>query len=109
MKTKLCCATGLFASLILSVCFVSPVVADEVKIFNGKDFSNWHGRETTDPAKYASIGEEQKAKWAQEIKDHWRIEDGVIVSDGKGAYLSTNQEFGDFDFSFDYLIVAGCD
>ena len=83
--------------------------ADDVQLFNGRDFSNWHGRSTTDPAKWASVPEAAKAKWDQEIKDHWSVEGDVIVNDGKGAYLTTNQEFGDFDFSFDYKIVPGSD
>ena len=83
--------------------------ADDVQLFNGRDFSNWHGRSTTDPAKWASIPDADKAKWDQEIKNHWSIEGDVIVNDGKGAYLTTNQEFGDFDFSFDYKIVPGSD
>jgi len=83
--------------------------ADDVELFNGRDFSNWHGRSTTDPAKWDSIPEAEKAKWNQEIKDHWSIDGGEIVNDGKGAYLTTNREFGDFDFSFDYKIVPGSD
>jgi len=83
--------------------------ADDVELFNGRDFSNWHGRSTTDPAKWDSIPEAEKAKWNQEIKDHWSIDGDVIVNDGKGAYLTTSREFGDFDFSFDYKIVPGSD
>ena len=48
------------ACLALSV-FGGFVSAEEVKLFNGKDFSNWHGRSTTDPKTYASLAEEKKA------------------------------------------------
>lgn len=89
--------------------FVNASLADDVQLFNGKDFSNWHGRSTTDPAKWDSVPAEQKAKWDQEIKDHWKIDGDVIVSDGHGAFLTTNQEFGDFEFSFDYSIVPTSD
>jgi hypothetical protein len=111
MKTKLGLqiAKKCLAAIAMAVSATSYSTAAEVAIFNGKDFSNWHGRSTTDPSKYASLDENQKSKWNQEIKDHWRIEDGVIVNDGKGAYLTTNQEFGDFEFSFDYWIVPGSD
>lgn len=87
----------------------SRTQADDVQLFNGKDFSNWHGRSTTDPAKWDKVPAEQKAKWDQEIKDHWKIDGDVIVSDGHGAFLTTNQEFGDFEFSFDYWIVPTSD
>ena len=89
--------------------FVGYSNAEDVQLFTGKDFSNWHGRSTTDPAKWDKISDAEKAKWNQEIKDHWSIEGEVIVNDGKGAYLTTNQEFGDFEFSFDYKIVPGSD
>ena len=84
-------------------------IAGEVQLFNGTDFSNWHGRETTDPATFESIDAKKKETWNQEIATHWKIEDGVIVNDGKGAYLTTNQEFGDFEFSFEYWIVPTSD
>ena len=89
--------------------FVGHAMADDVQLFNGKDFSNWHGRATTDPAKWDKVPEAEKAKLNQEVKDHWSIDGDVIVSDGIGAYLTTNQEFGDFEFSFDYKIVPTSD
>jgi hypothetical protein len=93
----------------LALAFGSIACAGEVVLFNGKDFSNWHARSTTNPAKYASLPQEQKDKWNEDIAKHWSIENGEIVNDGQGAYLTTNQEFGDFEFSFEYRIVANCD
>lgn len=84
-------------------------LADDVQLFNGKDFSNWHGRDTTDPTKWDTVSEQQKTKWNQDIKDHWKIDGDVIVSDGHGAFLTTNQDFADFEFSFEYWIVPGSD
>jgi hypothetical protein len=107
-RTSSLFAAGLFAAGVLSLS-ASYLQAGEVQIFNGKDFSNWHGRSTTDPTKYASLDQAQKDKWNQEIADHWRVEDGVIVNDGKGAYLTTNEEFEDFEFSFEYWIVPTSD
>ncbi len=78
-------------------------------LFNGKDFKNWHGRPTIDPRKWDSTPDTDKAKWDHEIEEHWRIEDGVIVNDGQGAYLTTNEEFGDFELSLEYQMVPGCD
>jgi hypothetical protein len=83
--------------------------AEQIALFNGKDFSNWHGRSTIDPKVYATKSEEDKAKWNREIQEHWRIENGEIVNDGKGAYLTTNEDYADFEFSFDYKIVKDCD
>jgi hypothetical protein len=78
-------------------------------LFQGKDFTGWHGRPTVDPRKWNEISEEEKAKWNEEIAQHWRIDGDEIVNDGSGAYLTTNDEFGDFELQLDYKIVAGCD
>jgi len=83
--------------------------ADTVMLFNGKDFSGWHGRPTVDPRKWSTTPDADKTKWNQEIADHWKVEGNEIVNDGQGAYLTTNGEYGDFDLSLDYKIVAGCD
>ncbi len=110
MKKSIASAGSCFvfaASLMSS--WIGSTLADDVQLFNGKDFSNWHGRSTTDPAKWDKVSSDQKAKWDQEIKDHWKIEGDVIVSDGHGAFLTTNQEFGDFEFAFDYSIVPTSD
>ncbi len=102
-----------FAAFLSAACLLTGIVnksyAEDVQLFNGKDFSNWHGRSTTDPAKWDNVSDADKAKWNQEVKDHWSIQGDVIVSDGQGAYLTTNQDFGDFEFSFDYWIVPGSD
>ena len=108
-RTILSACSRFLTVACLLVGFVGYSNAEDVQLFNGKDFSNWHGRSTTDPAKWDKISASEKAKWDQEIKDHWSIDGTVIVSDGKGAYLTTNQDFGDFDFSFDYWIVPGSD
>jgi hypothetical protein len=83
--------------------------AEDIQLFNGKDFSNWHGRTTIDPKVYATKSDAEKAKWNDEIKTHWKIEGNEIVNDGKGAYLTTNEDYEDFDFEFEYRIVANCD
>ncbi len=83
--------------------------AEDIQLFNGKDFSNWHGRTTIDPKVYATKSDAEKAKWNDEIKTHWKIEGNEIVNDGKGAYLTTNEDYEDFDFEFEYKIVANCD
>lgn len=98
---------GLLFGWLLSVSAVS--FADTFELFNGKDFSNWYGSTTISADGYASASEDQKAKWNAEIEKHWRIEGNEVVNDGSGAYLTTSQEFGDFDFSFEYKIVKDCD
>lgn len=102
--------TGVCLVACIAQTFVSSGFASEpIHPFNGKDFSGWHGRTTVDPRKWEMTPDADKAKWNQEIKDHWKIEGDEIVNDGQGAYLTTDQEFGDFDLTLDFKIVPGCD
>jgi hypothetical protein len=101
--------TGLgFASIVFSS-MASLSAADAEPLFNGKDFSGWHGRPTVDPRKWEATPEADKTKWNQEIKDHWKVEGSEIVNDGQGAYLTSDREFGDFELTLEYKIVPGCD
>lgn len=75
-------------------------------LFNGKDFTGWHAMPTFDPNKLAAMSEEQRKaqidKWNEDIKKHWKVENGEIVNDGQGAYLTTDKEFGDIELRIDY-------
>ena len=37
------------------------------------------------------------AEGAEDMKKHWRVEDGVIVNDGQGVYLTTDKDYGDIE------------
>src|SRR4051812_35320988 len=64
-----------------------------VALFNGKDLAGWHGMSTFDPRKLAAMpAEEREAslkKWTDDAKAHWKVENGELVNDGFGAYLTT--------------------
>ncbi len=38
------------------------------------------------------------------MQKHWRIENGVIVNDGQGAYLTTDKDYGDIELLVDFKI-----
>jgi hypothetical protein len=75
-------------------------------LFNGKDLSGWHGGDTFDPRKLASMSEEErKAKieaWTADAKKHWKVENGELVNDGNGAYLTADKDYGDIELLVDY-------
>ncbi len=79
-----------------------------VTLFNGKDFANWHGLATMDPRKFAAMDADAKAsaleKGAADLKKHWRVENGVIINDGQGAYLTTDKDYGDVELKVDFKI-----
>ncbi|QEG42379.1 3-keto-disaccharide hydrolase [Roseimaritima ulvae] len=79
------------------------------KLSGGNDLSQWHGMPNLDPRKYEGTSDEQKAKWNQEVAEHWSIDGDVIVNDGHGAYLTTNEDYGDIELRLKYKTVARAD
>jgi hypothetical protein len=84
-----------------------------VALFNGTDLSGWYGLGHFDPRKlWAMSDEERAAKKAADLADasaHWTVENGELVNDGHGVYLTTEREFRDFEFWIDYKTVAKAD
>ena len=82
-------------------------------IFNGRDLIGWHGMPHFDPYKLEKLpAAERDAKRAADTADavkHWSVQNGELVNDGHGAYLTTDQEYGDFEFWIDYKTVAKAD
>ena len=77
-------------------------------LFNGTDFTGWHGLKTMDPRQFDALSADEKAKvlaeGADDMKKHWRVEDGVIVNDGQGVYLTTDKDYGDIELFVDWKI-----
>ena len=82
-------------------------------LFNGKDLTGWRGRPHLDPRTEASWDDAtrktQQAAWDAEVAKHWKVEKGEIVNDGHGAYLTTLEEFEDFELMLEYKTVAKAD
>ena len=106
----------LFVSLVL----LAPSVRAEPKppegfkaLFNGKDLAGWWGIGTEDPAKWMALSPEKlaekKAKSLEDIRKHWSVEGDELVNDGKGLYLSTEKNFGDFELLLEYRTVPRAD
>lgn len=81
-------------------------------LFNGKDLTGWKGL-VADPPKRAKMSAEELAKAQtqadQSMRDHWKVEDGTLVFDGKGQSLCTTKDYGDFEMYVDWKIGAGGD
>lgn len=78
-------------------------------IFNGKDLSGWHGSPHLDPRKYPDAVKEKGEQWQKDMETHWTIQDGALVNDGKGVYLTTDKEYGDIELLLEYKTVARAD
>ncbi|MEW6073829.1 MAG: DUF1080 domain-containing protein [Planctomycetota bacterium] len=82
-------------------------------LFNGTDLAGWWGCGTEDPRVWralppAELAARKEASRA-DIRAHWRVEEGELVNDGEGPYLTTNADFGDFELFLEYRTVAGAD
>ena len=78
-------------------------------LFNGKDLSGWKGL-VANPKVRAKMSPEELAE-AQKVADenmrqHWSVEDGVLIFDGnnEGGPLCTVKDYGDFEMLVDWKI-----
>ena len=91
-------------------------------LFNGKDLSGWYGWGTQDPTDLAKMSEAERAEYKKKsveggLKDakgndkgdhinaHWSVQNGELVNDGKGLYLTTDKDYGDFELMVDYKML----
>jgi len=113
-------APVLVFGLLLLISAVSPLMAAGVEppegfraLFNGEDLAGWHGMPHFDPQKLDALSEEERnqklGQWWKETIAHWHVEDGVLVNDGKGPYLTTDQEYGDIELLIEYRTVPLAD
>ena len=106
------------APLALAACLLLPSAAAGQSVtapagftplFNGRDLTGWYAMEPDGPEAIAALSEEQRAaKKAAETAEafrHWSVEDGQLVNDGKGPYLTTEREFGDIELLIDFRIA----
>ncbi|MFA6546464.1 MAG: DUF1080 domain-containing protein [Limisphaerales bacterium] len=86
-------------------------------LFNGKDLSGWYGWSTADPTGLWKMSPEELAAYKKKsvegglpvgkqgpehINAHWKVENGEIVNDGRGLYLTTDKDYGDFELMLEY-------
>ena len=112
------CRLGIFSFGVLYVLLGGVTAKAEppanfAALFNEKDLSGWQGGSTFDPEKLASMPEADRmaqiAKWTATMKDHWRVENGELINDGKGDYATTTKDYGNFELLIEYKTVAGAD
>ena len=86
-----------------------------VAAFNGKDLTGWKGlldprKKLDNPFNRAKLTPDELAKAQaeadQNMRDHWSVQDGTLVFDGKGRNLCTAKDYGDFEMWVDWKISA---
>lgn len=77
-------------------------------LFDGKDLAGWYGM-NSDPRKIAALSPEERAKKRaadmEDLNKHWSVENGEIVNDGHGVYLTTDKDYGDIELYVDYKML----
>ena len=95
-------------------------------LFNGHDLSGWYGWGTRDPRELRAMKPEDQAAYKKQsvqggqkdkqgkpaedhINAHWKVENGELVNDGKGLFLTTDKDYGDFEFRVEYKALPDGD
>ncbi len=105
-----------FFSLALFLCLQVLSFAQPegfTSLFNGKNLHGWWGLDTVNPESWINLPEEdlaqKRANSLTDIQKHWRVENQELVNDGKGLYLTTIQNFSDFELQLEYKTVPLAD
>lgn len=83
------------------------------RLFDGTDLNGWWGATTEDPRKYMALPQEE-LKHKQDasrgdIHQHWSVQNGELVNDGEGLFLTTEKFYSDFELLVDYKTVPRAD
>ena len=83
------------------------------ELFNGRNFKGWTAIPRLDPAKLAAMSDAQREQslsdWMNDAQTHWTVDNGELVNDGKGPYLTTEESFGDIELRLEYKTVPLAD
>ena len=82
-------------------------------LWNGRDLAGWWGATTEDPRQYealpsADLEQKRRASLA-DINQHWSVQQGELVNDGQGLFLTSEKFYGDFELLADYKTVPRAD
>ena len=99
--------------LVIPCCFALAQPDGFTALFNGKNLEGWWGLGTENPATWMNLREGELNKKKQDsladIKKHWHVENGELVNDGKGLYLTTEKNFRNFELLLEYKTVPLAD
>jgi hypothetical protein len=99
--------------LVIPCCFALAQPDGFTALFNGRNLEGWWGLGTENPAVWMNLRNEELSKKKQDsladIKKHWYVENGELVNDGKGLYLTTEKNFRNFELLLEYKTVPLAD
>jgi hypothetical protein len=118
MTIKISLATCLSTYMALTLCGLPCPAADNtpppgfVALFNGKDLTGWKGLVESPPKRAKMSADELAAaqnKADDNMRQHWKVEDGALVFDGKGQNLCTAKDYANFELWVDWKILKDGD
>jgi len=74
-------------------------------LFNGKDLSGFYGWSTVDIRKRDEMSAEERKKLTEDMQEHWTVDNGELVNDGKGAYMTSDKDYGDFELYVSWKLI----
>lgn len=93
--------------LVLTGCSEPTKRLDTKTLFNGRNLDGWQGsigspltRQKMSPEALA----EAQAKADESMREHWSVEDGILIFDGQGESLVTAKDYEDFELWVDWKI-----
>jgi hypothetical protein len=101
---------GAICALVLFVPGIQAADSKATPLYNGKDLTGWRGQGMHDPAVWNAMSSEEREKkqtpYNDDLKKHWRAEGEEIINDGKGVYLTTDKDYGDFILELEWKMMA---
>jgi hypothetical protein len=77
-------------------------------LFNGKNLDGWIAH-NQNPYKLEAMSEEERKTFLDEqwknAVEHWSVDNGELVNDGKGVYMTTPKEYRDFELMVDFKLL----
>jgi hypothetical protein len=111
MKRIALVPVGLVAVMLMAAPMNTPPTGYKA-LFNATDLTGWRGlKGDYSPHIQATLTPDalgaMQTQWNADRDLHWSVDKdkGEIVSDGKGVFLATDKNYGDFEMYVDWLMV----
>src|SRR6202451_1804737 len=117
-KQQLICNSRAILALCTLFCAARIAFGDGIEpgftpLFDGQSLKGWWGATTEDPRGWMALPPDEFAKKhdasLDDIRQHWRVENGELINDGNGLYLTTEKNYGDIELVVDYNTVPLAD
>ena len=103
------CFGGICGAFLLFAGVIQAEDSKPVSLYNGKDLSGWRGQGMHDPKVWNEMKSEERekkqAQYNEDMNKHWKAEGEEIINDGKGVYLTTDKDYGDFILELEWKMM----